>query len=58
VHPAGQCLDVQWLGVLPIHPIPDAPQQREIAQTLDVGRSIGHAPDRATTLQAQRPSAG
>jgi len=34
MHSAGQRLDIQRLRVLPIHPVADPAQQREVAQVL------------------------
>jgi len=34
VHAAGERLDVQRLGVLPVDPVADAAQPREVAQVL------------------------
>jgi hypothetical protein len=48
VRAAGERLDVQRLRVLPVDPIADAAQPREITQVLRRGRSARHRPDRAT----------
>ena len=34
-------LDVQWLGVLPVDPVADAAQPREVAQVLHYVRQSG-----------------
>jgi hypothetical protein len=47
VRAACEGFDVQRLGVLAIDPIPDAAQQREVAQVLRCGRSPGHRSNRA-----------
>ena len=41
-------LDVQRLRVLPVHPVADTAQQREVAQVLDVVGSAGHMQDRTS----------
>ena len=38
----GERLDVQWLRVLPVDPVADAAQPREVAQALVRGGSAGH----------------
>jgi hypothetical protein len=66
---AGERLDVQRLRVLPVDPVADAAQPREVAQVLHRGGSAGHLRDRATsrrrclappviTTVPARPSAG
>jgi len=47
VHPASKRLDVQRLRIVPIDPIADATQQREVAQAL-FGGATGHLGDAAT----------
>src|SRR5689334_23787877 len=42
VHAAGKRLDVQRLRVLPVDPVADATQQREVAQVLRLGGTAGH----------------
>jgi hypothetical protein len=42
VHAAGERLDIQRLRVLPIDPVANAAKQREITQTLHIGRFRGH----------------
>ncbi len=42
VRAAGQGLDVQWLGVLPVDPVADLAQPREVAEVLRLRRSAGH----------------
>jgi hypothetical protein len=42
VHAAGECLDVQRLRVLPVDPVADAAEAREVAQVLRRGGSAGH----------------
>jgi hypothetical protein len=49
---AGQGLDVQRLGILPVDPVADATQQREVAQVLRRGGSAGHLRDRATSRRS------
>ena len=49
VHAAGERLDVQRLRVLPVDPVADAAQPREVAQALLRGGSAGHPRDRATS---------
>jgi hypothetical protein len=49
VRAAGERLDVQRLRVLPVDPVSDAAQQREVAQVLRRGGSAGHLRDRATS---------
>src|SRR5438132_973845 len=45
VRAAGERLDVQRLRVLPVDPVPDAAQPREVAQALRRGGSAGHLRD-------------
>ena len=45
-------LDVQRLRVLPIHPVANAAQFRELAQVLRCSRSAGHLRDRATSSRS------
>jgi hypothetical protein len=47
VRAAGERLDIQRLGVLPVNPVPDATQPREVEQMLLVGGSAGHVFDLA-----------
>jgi hypothetical protein len=47
VDAAGQRLDVQRLRVLPIDPVANAAQPREVAQVLRCGGFAGHLRDRA-----------
>ena len=55
---AGERLDVQRLRVLPVDPVADAAQQREVAQVLLRGGSAGHPRDRGTSLRGcRRPAA-
>jgi hypothetical protein len=42
---AGERLDVQRLGVLPVDPVANAAQQREVAQVLRCGGSAGRLRD-------------
>ena len=49
---AGERLDVQRLRVLPVDPVANAAQPREVAQVLRRGGSAGHLRDGATS----RPS--
>ena len=49
VRAAGERLDVQRLRVLPVDPVADAAQPREVAQVLRRGGSAGHLRDRATS---------
>jgi hypothetical protein len=49
VRAAGERLDVQRLRVLPVDPVADAAQPREVAQALRRGGSAGHLRDRATS---------
>ena len=49
MHAAGERLDVQRLRVLPVDPVADAAQPREVAQALRLGGSAGHLRDRATS---------
>ena len=48
VRAAGERLDVQRLRVLPVDPVPDAAQPREVAQVLLRGGSAGHTQDRTS----------
>src|SRR5664279_2117337 len=48
VRAAGERLDVQRLRVLPVDPVADAAQPREVAQVLLRGGSAGHLHNRAT----------
>src|SRR5215218_9850897 len=41
VHAAGERLDVQWLGVLPVDPVANAAQPREVAQVVHYVRQSG-----------------
>src|ERR671930_672929 len=43
VRVAGERLDVQRLRVLPVDPVADAPQSREVAEVLLRGGTAGHA---------------
>jgi len=45
VHAAGERLDVQRLDVLPVDPVANAAQQREVAQVLRCGGSAGRLRD-------------
>jgi hypothetical protein len=47
---AGERLDVQRLRVLPVDPVADAPQPREVAQVLGRGGSAGHMRDPTSLL--------
>ena len=47
VHAAGQRLDVQRLRVLPVDPVADAPQQRQVAQCCCARGGAGHVRNRA-----------
>src|SRR5215217_4832983 len=51
VRAAGQRLDVQRLGVLPVDPVADAAQLREVAQVLRRRGSAGHLRDDATSCR-------
>jgi len=48
VRAAGERLDVQRLRVLPVDPVADPAQPREVAQVLRRGGSAGYLRDRAT----------
>jgi hypothetical protein len=48
VHAAGKRLNVQRLHILPVDPVADAAQPREVAQVLRRSGSAGHLRDRAT----------
>jgi hypothetical protein len=52
VRATGECLDVQRLRVLPVDPVADAAQPREVAQVLRRGGSAGHLRYRATSHQS------
>jgi hypothetical protein len=52
VRAAGERLDVQRLGVLPVDPVADAAQQREVAQVLRRRWSAGHLQNRATSRRS------
>ena len=52
VRAAGERLDVQRLRVLPVDPVTNAAQPREVAQVLRCGRSARHLGDRATSHQS------
>ena len=49
VRAAGERLDVQRLRVLPVDPVANAAQPREVAQVLRCGGSAGHLRDHATS---------
>src|SRR5439155_25172190 len=49
VRVAGERLDVQRVGVLPVDPVSNAAEQREVAQVLRRDGSAGHARDRTTS---------
>jgi hypothetical protein len=49
VRTPGERLDVQRLRILPVDPVADAAQPREVAQVLRRGGSAGHLRDRATS---------
>jgi hypothetical protein len=49
VRAAGERLDVQRLRVLPVDPVADTPEPREVAQLLRRCGSAGHPRDRATS---------
>jgi hypothetical protein len=49
VRAASERLDVQRLRILPVDPVADAAQPREVAQVLVRGGSGGHLIDRATS---------
>jgi hypothetical protein len=51
--PTGERLDVQRLRVVPVDPIADTTQQREVAQAL-LGGATGHLGDAATASGANR----
>ena len=55
---AGERLNLQRLGVLPVDPVAHAAQPREIAQVLLRGGSTGHLRDRAQVTPASRSAAG
>jgi Lhr-like helicase len=48
VRAAGERLDVQRLRVLPVDPVADAAQPREVAQVLRRSGSAGHTQDRTS----------
>jgi hypothetical protein len=50
----GQRLDIERLRVLPIDPIADTPQKREVAQALVCDGGAGHVQDRGTSLRYGR----
>ena len=52
VRAAGERLDVQRLRVLPVDPVANAAQPREVAQVLRRGWSAGHLRDRATSRRS------
>src|SRR5439155_9763459 len=61
VRATGERLDVQWLRVLPVHPVADAAQPGEVAQALLLGGAAGHLRDGATSsreLPTGRPASG
>jgi len=49
VYATGEHLDVERLRVLPVDPVADAAQPREVAQVLCCGGSAGHLRDHATS---------
>jgi hypothetical protein len=49
VRVSAERLDVQRLSVLPVDPVANAAQPREVAQMLLCGGSAGHLRDRATS---------
>jgi len=51
VHAAGERLDGQRLDVLPVDPVADVAQLREVAQALRRGGSAGHLRDRCHVAQ-------
>jgi hypothetical protein len=53
VRAAGERLDVQRLRVLPVDPVPDTAQPREVAQVLFRGESAGHLVILSIRLPAQ-----
>jgi pimeloyl-ACP methyl ester carboxylesterase len=53
VRAAGERLDVQRLRVLPVDPVPDTAQPREVAQVLVRGESAGHLVILSIRLSAQ-----
>ncbi len=42
----GERLDVERLGELPVDPVANTPQERQVAQVLGRGRSASHLSDR------------
>ena len=60
VHATGQRLDVQWLGVLAVDPVPDPTQQGEVAETLFLGTVQGASTSdvESGTLQRQQVDQG
>jgi hypothetical protein len=55
VRAAGERLDVQRLRVLPVDPVADAAQPREVAQVLRRGGFAGQTRDRATVRRPRGP---
>src|ERR1700674_3376332 len=58
VRAAGERLDVQRLRVLPVHPVANAAQAREVAQMLSRGWCVGHLRDHATSRREVPSTAG
>src|SRR5215207_752779 len=58
VRAAGERLDVQRLRVLPVDPVANAAQPREVAQVLRCGGSAGHLRDHATSHRSEVDRAG
>jgi hypothetical protein len=57
MYAAGERLDVQRLRVLPVDPVANAAQQREVAQVLLSGGSAGHMGDRTSQQSWPAPLA-
>ena len=57
VRAAGERLDVQRLCVLPVDPVADAAQSREVAQVIRLGGPTGHMQDRTTHRSCLAPEA-
>src|SRR5215212_9651634 len=58
VRAAGERLDVQRLRVLPVYPVANAAQEREVTQVLRCSGSAGHLRDHATSQRSEVARAG
>lgn len=58
MHAAGERLHIQGLGILPVDPVFDAAQPREIAQMLRLGGTASHLRDRKRQSSCLGPTVG